>query len=321
MENTHLNKPESLNKPLVTVAMVTYNSAAYVEAAINSILASSYTNFELLIADDQSTDNTWDLIIKYQDTRIKAWRNGTNLGEYKNRNECIKLAKGEYFIFIDGDDILFEHGLSNYVYYAEKYPEAPLIIQKGYTNNVIFPIVLTARKIFEFEFFGNSLLTSSFVSNFFRTNILKDEGGLSEIYRAGDNYIRYRLASKYPILFISGWNSWHRETPGQASVVIRNGVGLAEHFKLVKEFIKLKSIPLSLNESNYILNLYRYYLTRLLIKNRLKFNNKAFKKIIAIAEFSINDYVFTKPKKPVNYTPNYSPGQPLSKLYDYHNRL
>jgi len=62
------------NTPDVTVAMVTYNSGKYVGVAIESVLSSSYTNFELIISDDASGDNTWDIISSYNDARIRAYR-------------------------------------------------------------------------------------------------------------------------------------------------------------------------------------------------------------------------------------------------------
>ena len=94
------------DQPLVSVITVTYNSEAYVRDAIESILASSYVNFELLIQDDQSVDSTWTIIGEYKDTRIKAVRNEVNIGEYPNRNRALERVTGKYVLFIDGDDMI-----------------------------------------------------------------------------------------------------------------------------------------------------------------------------------------------------------------------
>ena len=75
--------------PLFTVATITYNSSKWVRDAIESILNSTFSDFELLISDDCSSDNTWEIIQTYQDPRITAWRNEQNLGEYANRNKFI----------------------------------------------------------------------------------------------------------------------------------------------------------------------------------------------------------------------------------------
>lgn len=300
------------NNPLVTVAMVTYNSAKYVEAAISSVLSSSYENFELIIIDDCSTDSTWEIIGSFEEKRIRAIRNTSNLREYKNRNQCIQLANGKYFIFIDGDDILFEHGLANYVYYAEKYVEAGMLVQKGYTNNVIFPVMLEPRETFELEFFGKGLLSSSFVSNFFKTEILRSLGGLSEEYRAGDNFIRYLIACKYKVLFISGWNAWHRETPGQVSVKIQNGTGLAEQMKLLKQFGAQNLFPLDKAEKKFVAKRYNNIMSRLVAKNLLKGNFALVQELTKLAGFTLKDFVLRAPKPEKKYA-KWTSGQPLHK--------
>ena len=69
--------------PDITIAMVTYNSEQYVEFAVKSILQSGYENFELIISDDHSTDNTWEIIQAIQDPRIRKFQNISNIGEYE----------------------------------------------------------------------------------------------------------------------------------------------------------------------------------------------------------------------------------------------
>ena len=89
--------------PLVTVITVTYNSSLYIRDAIESVLTQPYPNFEYIIADDCSTDNTWDIINEYKDSRIKKYRNETNLKEYPNRNKAVTMASGDYVVFVDGE--------------------------------------------------------------------------------------------------------------------------------------------------------------------------------------------------------------------------
>lgn len=312
MENTHLNKPESLNKPLVTVAMVTYNSAAYVEAAINSVLASSYKNFELLIADDRSTDNTWDIISNYSDQRIRAWQNDNNLGEYANRQKCIQEGKGKYFLFLDGDDILYANALETYVYNAEAHPEAAMVIQKGYFNNVVFPVKLNPEQIYEWEFCRNSLLASSFSSNFFKTQLLKDINIPTNLI-AGDEYVRHLLACQHPVLFISGWLTWPRETPGQASSKLINGIGLAESYYLFKLFSQKSLYPVSQDLLQKVDEHYRHLLTKLVIKNLAKRRFQLVKQIMNKACIKRADFRIRPASKPsvLCKDKNYTPANPL----------
>jgi len=94
------------HQPLVSIIMPAYNAEKYIAEAIESIIAQTYTNWELLIADDGSTDNTKDIIEAYcgKDKRIKAYHNQTNQKLLKTRNKLIAKAKGDYITFQDADD-------------------------------------------------------------------------------------------------------------------------------------------------------------------------------------------------------------------------
>ena len=94
--------------PTVSICLPVYNGATYLAKAIESALTQSYENFELLISDDCSTDETPGIVQTYakQDKRIKAWVNATNLGHYPNYNACIEKALGKYIKLFAQDDIL-----------------------------------------------------------------------------------------------------------------------------------------------------------------------------------------------------------------------
>jgi glycosyltransferase involved in cell wall biosynthesis len=216
--------------PLVTVITVTYNSSAYVRDAIESVLAQTYANIEYIVGDDCSTDNTWQIIQEYKDARIKKYRNEINLREYSNRNKAIEQATGKYLIFIDGDDVIYPHGIAYFVSQMEAYPSAAMAIQKNYINNILFPALIYPKDLIVNHFFGKTnLLSSSFASDFFKTNIIKRFTLKTEV-KAGDDEIRLRIAAQYPTLFIQGWVSWPRETPGQAALQITDRDRLTEAY-------------------------------------------------------------------------------------------
>lgn len=229
--------------PLVTVVTVTYNSSKYVRDAIESVLNQDYPNIEYLVLDDCSTDDTWDIICEYEDNRIRKIRNKKNIGEYPNRNQAIRLANGEYLLFIDGDDVIFSHGVSFFVKQLSQFPSAAMAIQKGYVNNVLYPALMKTEQTIKNYFFGkNGLLNSSFASSFFRTGILRSLGGLSEKWICGDTDLHLRIAFKYDVLFVAGWVTWPRETPGQASSKLENGTGALETYKIVTTLLQEKLI-------------------------------------------------------------------------------
>jgi glycosyltransferase involved in cell wall biosynthesis len=91
--------------PLITVAMPIYNAGEYLHAAVKSIIMQTYTNWELLIIDDGSTDNAIDSIKLIKDERIKILKDGLNKGLAARLNQAIDLAKGQYFARMDQDDI------------------------------------------------------------------------------------------------------------------------------------------------------------------------------------------------------------------------
>lgn len=94
-----------VDSPLVSVLMPTYNRAHYIGEAIASVLTQTYTNFELIILDDGSTDDTESVVSTFNDSRIKYVKDLVNQGIVYRRNESLKLAQGKYLAVLDSDDI------------------------------------------------------------------------------------------------------------------------------------------------------------------------------------------------------------------------
>jgi len=95
------------NNSLVSIALCTYNGERFLKKQLDSILEQTYSNFELIIVDDCSTDNTINIINEYlkKDTRIKLYKNIKNLGFIKNFDKAISLCNGEFICLCDQDDI------------------------------------------------------------------------------------------------------------------------------------------------------------------------------------------------------------------------
>ena len=94
-------------KPLVSIAMATYNGAQFLEDQINSILQQTYSNIELIVVDDCSTDNTYELLESFlsKDKRIHIFKNKNNIGFVKNFCKAISLCSGDFIALSDQDDI------------------------------------------------------------------------------------------------------------------------------------------------------------------------------------------------------------------------
>ena len=109
-------------QPLVTVVMPAYNAEAYVEKAIRSVIHQTYSNWELVVVDDRSTDGTYEIIqrVAAEDRRIKAYRNEQNMGVARSRNFGILQGEGKYVAFLDSDDVWLDEKLEQQIALAEK---------------------------------------------------------------------------------------------------------------------------------------------------------------------------------------------------------
>ena len=118
--------------PLLTVLMPVYNAEKFLAESINSILSQTYSDFELLILDDASTDNSLKIIKAYakEDKRIKVLinNNKTNQKQAKSRNILLKKAtKTEFIAWIDADDISSPHWLQTQIDFLKKNPKIDVV--------------------------------------------------------------------------------------------------------------------------------------------------------------------------------------------------
>jgi glycosyltransferase involved in cell wall biosynthesis len=113
--------------PKVSVIIPVYNREKYVGEAISSILAQSFTNFELLLIDDGSTDHSAEIMRSYTDPRIRLVCNERNLGIPKTRNIGLHLARGDYIAILDSDDIAVSDRLAKQVAFLDRYKDYVLV--------------------------------------------------------------------------------------------------------------------------------------------------------------------------------------------------
>ncbi len=119
------NRQEQI--PMISVVMSVYNGEKYIREAIDSILNQTYSDFELIILDDGSTDQTEDIIKGYTDKRIRYTKNPGNLGLADSLNRGLELSLGKYIARMDSDDIALIDRFQKQVDYLEKHPEVILL--------------------------------------------------------------------------------------------------------------------------------------------------------------------------------------------------
>lgn len=106
--------------PSVSICIPTYKGAAHLGRTIDSVLGQSYADFELVVIDDNSPDNTADVVAAYRDPRIRYLRNTSNLGPQGNWNRCLNEALGKYFKLLPHDDLLMPQCLERQVAVLEQ---------------------------------------------------------------------------------------------------------------------------------------------------------------------------------------------------------
>ena len=105
---------------LVSVIMPSYNTAGFIGQTIESVLAQTYENWELIIVDDHSTDDTDSMVAQYTDPRIQYVKNEINSGAAVSRNKALQLAKGRWIAFLDSDDLWSPDKLEKQIRFMEE---------------------------------------------------------------------------------------------------------------------------------------------------------------------------------------------------------
>lgn len=122
-------------QPLVSIAIPCYNCSAFIADTIRSVTNQTYSNWELLIIDDGSKDNTLDIVSQFTDHRISVVSDGLNKGLPARLNESIKWAHGEYYARMDADDIMHKDRLLRQVMYLQAHPEIDVLGCSAYIIN------------------------------------------------------------------------------------------------------------------------------------------------------------------------------------------
>lgn len=116
-----------MSKIKVSVLIPVYNSASFLRDAVQSILKQTYTDFELILLNDASTDNSEQIIKSFSDPRIRYYKNDKNLGISASRNKLLDLAQGEYLAIMDNDDFSLPERLEKQVKFMDAKPDVAML--------------------------------------------------------------------------------------------------------------------------------------------------------------------------------------------------
>jgi glycosyltransferase involved in cell wall biosynthesis len=197
--------------------MTAYNREPFIGAAIESVLAQTMPDFELVIVDDRSSDGTMDVARRYaHDPRVKVIQNERNLGDYQNRNHALTLARGEYVKYHDSDDVMYPHCLQVMVEGLDAVPDAGIAMSssRGWSGAPC-PMRLTPELCYRREFLGTGMFHGGPASALFRTRTLRQLGGFPLFGGASDYVFWLRACATTTVALVSGDLFWYRLHAGQ----------------------------------------------------------------------------------------------------------
>lgn len=201
-----------MNPPLVSVLLTAWNREKYIGEAVECVLASTFTDFELIIVDDASTDGTADIIKSYaeKDSRIRFYINEKNIGDYPNRNKVASYAIGKYLKYTDSDDVLYEHAIQVMVAAMTKFPEAGFCLCTDADPHRPYPVMISGREAYLENFNGYGHFNRAPGSSLIKREAFERVGAFSGRPLIGDNELWFKLSNYYPMVKIPGGLYWDR---------------------------------------------------------------------------------------------------------------
>jgi glycosyltransferase involved in cell wall biosynthesis len=229
--------------PLVSVLMTAYNRAPYIGSSIESVLVQTFTDFELLIVDDCSTDGTLDVARDYQrrDSRIRVVANEGNLGQFGNRNRAASLARGSLLKYHDSDDLMYPHCLSVMVPMLLSEPRAAFGLSCGNAwAGGPCPMLLTPRMAYQREFFGGGLFMCGPAGALFRADALRRLGGFIDDGVPSDSLFWLRACATEAVVLFPADLFWYRMHSSQE---FQSAKGQREYARLASAFWRALDAP------------------------------------------------------------------------------
>lgn len=186
----------------ISIIMPSYNTARYISQTIDSVLAQTYVDWELIIVDDCSKDNTDEVVSKYDDPRIHYLKNDVNSGAAVSRNRGLREAKGRYIAFLDSDDLWERDKLEVQLSFMKKngyafsYTDYRIIYMDGSAADHIItgPNRVSKWKLYCYcYFFTSTVLYDSSVVGLIQIADLKKNNDYAMWFQAAEKTDMHRL--------------------------------------------------------------------------------------------------------------------------------
>lgn len=268
---------EISTKTMVSVLITVYNRENYIAEAIESVLSSTFSNFELIIVDDCSSDKSYEIASSYllKNPRIKLYQNIKNLGQFANRNKAIEFSSGTYIKFLDSDDKLMPNGLEVMLKRMLEFPDAGIGVPIIEQLKTPLPYELTPHESVGLHYRGANHLSYGPTGTIYKREAFLNVGLFEEQYGIlTDTLLNIKIACLYNTVFFEQDLFYWRRHEGQVTKEQDDKLRMIrERYIILNTVINYEFLPLNKLETNLILN------------NFIKINALHFLKFILIGHF------------------------------------
>ena len=256
-----------MSSGLVSIICPMHNGAKFVDETIACVLTQTYSDFELIIVDDNSSDETVSLIKKYDDKRIRLFVNEENRGAAYSRNVAISKAQGKYIAFLDGDDLWKEDKLATQIKFMEdnnydfSYTDYEVVDEQGQSSGIYFtgPKKVTHRMFLRIDYIGTSTVI-------YRNEVYPKLEIPNDIFKRNDDAMWLLLSTKCDCYLMKGIYSKYRRNSGSISSGRKSKL-FKYHVELYKKLYHWGSF-----RANFyaLRNVFFYFLKQLRFRKKLK---------------------------------------------------
>lgn len=253
--------------PTVSVVIPLYNAEKTIQATLDSVFQQTFSDFELIVIDDGSTDSSPEIVKVYSDKRLHLF-SFANSGAAAARNQGIARAQGDYIALLDADDIWSADKLADQIEMLKKNPEVGLVYSWSDYIDAEGNPVCPGKRVIPSENFDDTygkLLVSNFLENgstpLIRKQVLTDVGGFDESLKSSQDLDLYlKIAANYSFAVVPKVQVYYRITPGSiTSNIAKNEQKELEFIDILFSQVPERFKYLKRQKTS---NLYRYLMLR-----------------------------------------------------------
>lgn len=213
--------------PSISVLVTVYNREKYLAECLDSILASSWQDFEVIVVDDGSTDASVRIAQQYQakDPRVFLFQNEVNLGDYPNRNRAASLANGRWLKYVDSDDYITVDCLEKMVVAGLQFPNAKLILSYPRPKDKPRPSLFSPAESWREHFINKQgFFCSGPLLSLISADAFREVGGFRPAARnMGDTILWLELCRRYDLVITEPDLTFWRQHSEQEFQLVRDG--------------------------------------------------------------------------------------------------